>query len=926
MQTSLAGEIIDRVIVVLAMAALAAWPVAAPGSEAEEADEAEGEAAGAEPPAGSAGERAFWEAILLMSSTDPAKQERGRARLLEAGDLEYPEAQYYLGECWLLGQDGFAKNERKAVSWFRLAADRGHVGAKIQLGTCCLLGTGVRKDRGRARELLEAAVKEAPDFVPPTPPGWFFAERRAMEEPKRDGSGGGPLAARLMASPWEMLVARAHFVLGIAREEHRDLAGAAAMYEAAAAWGEGGRAGVYGAALRAARCRALGRGCTRDLARANALLERSRDLARDNVMAELHSMWTDRKVDDFLLADLEKITGEQADAQLEAEQQSVTASLLADDPAEARRWCRMAAEAGEGWAMLELAELLRLGRGGPADLQGAFEWYSKAAEGAKSWIAVANVLVCHKRGIGTPVNEAAAAELDRKHRHENFACALAGAGFAPQGRWGLTEWWTLVKALAKKNEPLALFLRGRNTFWQITTGRTPSGKLARARREVLGDLDRAVKGGVGQAHYFRWRIYNLRWPEIRGRVDPLEECKKGVAAGDPAAMTDYAIHLADYGGVDGLRRAIELSGKVLAANPGDGNAHNNLGIWLNIMAGKGERIEGIDDIDAASLAHLERAEELGEMIAAKNLAWRYYLGQRAPRDLRLAYTYFLSAAEKGDAEANRMLGIMHENGEGVPVTKREAMYYYRVAALDGDLKALRKVCSWYLDGSAVTRDIEAAKIWLVRLAQTGETRAWISLGDVLNEQRNYAEAFRFWKGMEGSGFAHLEGVACHRLAKIHARGLGVPKDPKKAEKYLERALALGNVSAVCQRARELVKAGKGAEAVELVQSRAGSSAEGLYFLGELRLKGQVVPKDQAAGLNLLIRSSRKGCMDANYLLAEAFKDGVPGAPTREQAIELLEEAEAAGLAKARALREELQRAQGAPEAPPPAETERARSG
>lgn len=897
--------------------------VAAPASSAvDDADEADDEAAEPAPRREPPGERPFWTAVQWLSTDDAEKQNDGREKLIEAGDLEFVPAQTYLGECYLRGQDGFSKNPRKAVAWFRLAADRGDPIAKIYLSTCYILGTGVRADRAKAKALLEEIVAATGKYAPPSPPLWFLEAQQAARKDVADRN--DPVALGARTPPWEILIARGHFILGTLRDEDGDHAGALALYDAAASWGPGGRAALYEAVLRAARARALGRGCTRDLAKANQLLERSRELLHANAMAELHTMWTNRKVDDFALADLEKVTGEMAKAQMAKEQQGVTASLLKENPVEALRWCEMSAKTGEVWAMLELADILRLGRAGSPDTQAAFQWYSRAQEAGDSWVAVANLVVCHLRGVGTPVDRAAAEALVRRHGDANFASALAGAGLAPQDTWGATDWHALLGQQARVAKlPLARYHAARVDFDRLMQ----EGERSKVRpKDVLRAMRRAAEEGFAGAHYYTAQLLRQGVESFPGRTKVEPELERGAQKGDLACMIEFAIILAKREGNMNLRRSIEMNQAVIARDPENASAYNNLAVDIAAMGQRGIQIGDITDMDGQAIKYLEKSAELGSWMAARNLAQRYMGGIGVPKDPKMAYTYFQTAAEKGDAESNRILGQMHEKGIGVPVTPREAMYYYRLAALDGDVEALKSVCNLYLQGRGVDRDLDAAKGWLLRLAASGNAMGLLQFGDVLMTQKEYGEARRLWLNVNESPLVFVAGVANHRLAKIYREGLGVKANPRRAAKFHKKALELQNADAICFDCRQLIVAGKSAEAVRTLERLSGRSPEAMYLLGSVRLAGQGVPKDVPAGIKNLREAAKTGHLESKYLLAVATVEKLQGAPTPDEAIQLLEEAESAGLAKARELKPKVESMQSKTAATPVIDAGRSGSG
>jgi TPR repeat protein len=297
----------------------------------------------------------------------------------------------------------------------------------------------------------------------------------------------------------------------------------------------------------------------------------------------------------------------------------------------------------------------------------------------------------------------------------------------------------------------------------------------------------------------------------------------------------------------------------------------------------------------------------------------------------MAYSYFQSAAEKGDMESNRMLGKMHEKGEGVPVTLREAVYYYRLAALDGDIESLRRVCDCYLNGRGVERDLEAAKVWLWRLWQTGDADAVVRFGDVLMQQGDYVAARRLWLDLAKSWNQRLASAANYRLASIYHRGLGVKPDTRKADKYSKLAMDFNNPKEVCGRSRNLIAAGQAEEAVVLLEACIDPTGESLCILGSIRITGQGVRKDVETGVTNLRAAAKMGHLEAKYLLAYATVQKIPGAPDLDEADRLLDEAEAGGHPKARELRSKLDRMRTSareevPATPVPDEDDRAHPG
>ena len=87
-----------------------------------------------------------------------------------AGDLS---AQYEVGENYALGKNGAPQDDKKAVYWFRLAAERGLSNAEFRMGEAYLHGYGVTENIALSAQYFCRAAK----------PGIFGGHREAREAP-----------------------------------------------------------------------------------------------------------------------------------------------------------------------------------------------------------------------------------------------------------------------------------------------------------------------------------------------------------------------------------------------------------------------------------------------------------------------------------------------------------------------------------------------------------------------------------------------------------------------------------------------------------------------------------------------------------------------------------------------------------------------
>jgi len=81
---------------------------------------------------------------------------------------------------------------------------------------------------------------------------------------------------------------------------------------------------------------------------------------------------------------------------------------------------------------------------------------------------------------------------------------------------------------------------------------------------------------------------------------------------------------------------------------------------------------------------------------------------------------FRKAAERGDAEAQYNLALMHDRGIGVEKNAAEALKWYRKAAEQGYAKAQYNLGMMYYFGRGVPEDKVAAYQWILLAADQGE--------------------------------------------------------------------------------------------------------------------------------------------------------------------------------------------------------------
>jgi TPR repeat protein len=867
----------------------------------------------------------YWEAQKLFRSKQPSDWNRGRELLTQAADGENSHAENYLGLCLQYGWHDFSKNTRKAFNWYLLSANRGNAFGQANLGLCYLEGNGVRKDRAKAKEFLTAAVADTADFsAPPPPPDFFDTPATAA------GLGDDPaLSGELPIEMADRYRAFAHQALGTLYSLEKKEAEAQVHFVKAATAGEGGRAGIREAAITAAINYAFGLGIPRDLTLANEMLEQSKKLTRQQIISYAHGLVEGKRLDDFARADFEEDVSSKSD---EAQQrlQFAIAGSFADpkskdyNPQEAARWYELAAEGKDAsWAMLSLAFLHHDGSLGKKDPAQAFKWFKEADERGNHMLGTSNLAICYQHGIGTEKDPAKAAELFKKFRDEGIVFHLGSIGQCPPEILTYEQELALTKSWAtKQKDAHACYLYGMRFLY---------GWGVKADLEDAESwLKRASKSGHGPA----WReLGNLYMAYGEARIFEREPfLRKAHACYEKAAEANDANGIASLAAFYTRRtvgqltfrvsfvkpdedKAVALYLRCLEIDPKHGQAHNNLAVIYGDRSNPdASRFQMLVDLDARAkmLKHYEAAHEAKVPTAAWNLGNLYYDGVvGGGPDYQTAYTYFEAAANDGFIPARRRLAEMHERGEGVPVTYREAAYHYRIAALGGDMEALSRLCSFYIQGKGVSQDYERASVWLTMLAQRGRTGALVTLGDIMLQREQYAEALSFFKRLLSTRNPYLIGHAYDRLSRIYGGGYGVKANPARSKSYHDKAIALGNSNAFYTDALTCISNKQYAQAVELLQkSSSAGSAEAEYRLSTLHFHGLGVPTDTAKAMKLCRSAAERGHQEAQInLCILALKDS-PDAPDLETAIRYAESAENSGHSKANYIRKKLEEKRG----------------
>jgi len=131
---------------------------------------------------------------------------------------------------------------------------------------------------------------------------------------------------------------------------------------------------------------------------------------------------------------------------------------------------------------------------------------------------------------------------------------------------------------------------------------------------------------------------------------------------------------------------------------------------------------------------LERAES-GDINAARTIGNLYFLGLGISKDEEQAIYWISKAASKDDGSAALDLAVKYKLGIiGGSVNLEEAFKWYQVSAQRGSFAGAARLACAYRDGSGVTANLDAAKVWAQRAYEMNSAAAatYWNISDLLD--------------------------------------------------------------------------------------------------------------------------------------------------------------------------------------------------
>ncbi|WP_420409723.1 hypothetical protein [Hoeflea sp.] len=305
---------------------------------------------------------------------------------------------------------------------------------------------------------------------------------------------------------------------------------------------------------------------------------------------------------------------------------------------EARRWARRSAENGQYFGAALMVALLKEGKGGAPDPEGAEKWQARAEELLRLQIQTAEAASCsklaslkdvpsYKEISGKAALPVCLDELAERPDDIELWAQLSRAYMA-DGQFDAAMGW--ARKAAEKGSPLGQFILGEMHYH--------GSGVARDSQAALEFYKRAGSRGVAHAK-FKLGLMHLRGDGTQQNIERANMMFiQAAQAGDPGAQFEIAN---SYFRGRGMRR-----------NP------------------------------ASALKWYEKASS--EIPRAKGLAgWIYWSGSGVKVATAAGAARFRSAADQGDAFSQYATGSLYEYGHVVQKDLQKALAYYRMAEENG---------------------------------------------------------------------------------------------------------------------------------------------------------------------------------------------------------------------------------------------------
>jgi uncharacterized protein len=419
---------------------------------------------------------------------------------------------------------------------------------------------------------------------------------------------------------------------------------------------------------------------------------------------------------------------------------------------------------------------------------------------------------------------------------------------------------------------------------------------------------RAAVRGCVEAQFFLGCIYT-NGEEIEQNQDlALSWFRKAAGEGLADAQYQLALHYMEESSPEhDLDLAIEWCRK--SAEQGYEFAQHSLGVyylkgngverdllqakhWLSLAAEQG--VEESKDILSSLIARGEeyeqKTQELIELQESLNALEKKqevfeeehkfttsispYLDEESPDyNPDLAVKVCREAVERGDAEAQYLLGLFYYSGESVEQNYDTAISLFQLAAKQDHPESQYQLFYIYSNGIGTSIDRHQAYMWVIKAAEQGDVDAQYVLGD------DYRSGNYFYEDPSKSLYWFQQaaeqghGPSMVQLGYAYYRGYGVQEDIHTFLSFMKRAAGQDEVEAqyflglFYRVGKKEIQQDFSKSIDWFLKAAERNDAGAQYYLGRSNLDGDGVTKDHKKAKAWLEKSANQNHPDALYLLA-----------------------------------------------------------
>ena len=447
---------------------------------------------------------------------------------------------------------------------------------------------------------------------------------------------------------------------------------------------------------------------------------------------------------------------------------------IAKDYSKALKWVRKAAEQSQARAQYRLGHMYAEGKGVPQDDQEAVKWYRKAAEQGEAdaqhviglgflWCRKAaeqghaeaqyRLGYMHDRGVGVPHDYQAAVKWYRKAAEQGHALAQYSLAALYERGLGATQdyvqayvWLHLAVAQDDKNdsEPPAEerglgvtqdYIRAYHGLHDLHLAAVKNSKRKDSLKRKMSPHQLA-EGQKLTFDLIRNKLHD------RGFQSWVQELHKQAESRDCVAQLELGVLSAQGRGVPrDLEKAV---------------------LWFRKVADEGDADEALEalfarDIQAQAQCFLAVMCYLGLGVPLGEAQYRQGVREVGKNDHLQAFKWFRKAADKGHAEAQHSLGLLHTTGKRIVRDWSSAVIWFRKAAEQGHAGAQYELGRMYQQG----------------LSSYGQQKFPKGLSSY-EQQKDERQVLKWLRKAADQGHAG----ARHCLGLLYSKSNGLPQDDR----------------------------------------------------------------------------------------------------------------------------------------------------